>query len=214
MANKKTREREINAAKVKVYENKKNSLKILSPISIAIIAVTVLLMFVPFIEIMNDPSRAGQTGAAFVEQEGANGFTCLIIALTRDYTSAESALSPYYYWITTQGGQPFVQMLTLSSLVALLASVLAAVADIIVIATKKHEFVLFALACDFVAAAAFIMAFAAALCCKEKMIAGYCSGNVACYIRSFAIIPAICALGALVTDAIHFVNYNSIEKKA
>lgn len=85
MANKKTREREINAAKVKVYENKKNSLKILSPISIAIIAVTVLLMFVPFIEIMNDPSRAGQTGAAFVEQEGANGFTCLIIALTRDY---------------------------------------------------------------------------------------------------------------------------------
>ena len=73
MANKKTREREINAAKVKVYENKKKSLKIMSPIAIAIIAASVLLMFVPFIEIMNDPSRAGQTGAAFVEQEGANG---------------------------------------------------------------------------------------------------------------------------------------------
>ena len=125
MANKKTREREINAAKVKVYENKKKSLKIMSPIAIAIIAASVLLMFVPFIEIMNDPSRAGQTGAAFVEQEGANGFTCLIIALTRDYTSAESALSPYYYWVADQGGQPFVKMLTIASFVALLAAVLA-----------------------------------------------------------------------------------------
>ena len=171
MANKKTREREINAAKVKVYENKKKSLKIMSPIAIAIIAASVLLMFVPFIEIMNDPSRAGQTGAAFVEQEGANGFTCLIIALTRDYTSAESALSPYYYWVADQGGQPFVKMLTIASFVALLAAVLAVVADVIVIATKKHEVVLFALVCDFIATAAFIMAFVAALSCKEKMIA-------------------------------------------
>ena len=214
MANKKTREREINAAKVKVYENKKKSLKIMSPIAIAIIAASVLLMFVPFIEIMNDPSRAGQTGAAFVEQEGANGFTCLIIALTRDYTSAESALSPYYYWVADQGGQPFVKMLTIASFVALLAAVLAIVADVIVIATKKHEAVLFALVCDFIATAAFIMAFVAALSCKEKMIAGFCSGNVACYIRSFAILPAICAFGALVTDVIHFIGFNSIEKQA
>ena len=213
MANKTTREREIAAAKVKVYNKKKSKLVVWSPIALALIVVTALLMFVPFIDIMNDPSRVGGEGERLVEI-GANGYECLLSGLTGDFTSANAGLAPFYYCVNDQGGQPYVNVLAISTLVAAITAVIAFAVQIAVIATGKDELVLISGLCEFICGAAFIIAFVGALGCQEKMIEGYCSGNQACYIRSFALLPAVSALAALALDGVHFYNHLSVKALA
>ena len=213
MANKSTREREIAAAKVKVYDKKKKELKILGYVALACAAVSLILMFVPFIDIYNDPARSGGTDAGFVEI-GASGFDCLISAITRDYTNAERQLAPFYFWVTTQNNLPYVKTMAICALIAVLATVIAIVAQIMKIATGKNDFILFSGLCEFIAFVVCTIAFVSAFSCEDVIIAGYCNGNPNCYIRSFAIVPAIAALAAFVADAIHFVKNAAIKNAA
>lgn len=216
MANKKARQQEIINANKRKYNMAKKTLKIWPPVAVAILAVALLTVFVPFLDIYNDPNAAGafnssaNGGKPFVEI-GASGWNCLAIFLKNDYTSAESQLAPFYYWVTSEGGEPFVTMLAAATFVAVAAIVLSLVTQVIIYFTKAHKLSLITAALDFIAAAAFIVAFASALSCSGKMIPGYCNGNPACSVRSFALFPAIFAAGAVVIDVIHFIKCRQVE---
>lgn len=217
MANKKTRQIEIQNANKAKRDMAKKKLGTWPVFTALALIVTALLMFVPFMDIYNDPNVEGAFNASanggrpFVEI-GAGGWQCAFIALTHNYTSAESALAPFYYWVTSEGGQPYVSMLAVASLAAAAALVISLILQTVVYFTKAHTLSLIAVVADFVMAAAFFIAFAAALSCGETMLAGYCNNNPACSLRSFAIIPALASLGVLALDVIHFIKFRQAEK--
>lgn len=217
MANKKARQQEIINANKRKYDMAKKTLKMWPAITAAILVVAVLTVFVPFVDIYNDPNVAGafnpsaNGGRPFVEI-GASGWNCLEIFIKNDYTSAESQLAPFYYHVTQTGGEPFVTMLATATFVAVASIVLSLVTQAVIFFTKAHKLSLITAALDFIAAAAFIVAFASALACSGKMIPGYCSGNPACSVRSFALFPAIFAAGAVAIDVIHFMKCRQVER--
>ena len=217
MANKNARKQEIMTANRRKYDAAKKKLRLWQPVTAAVLATALLCVFVPFIEIYNNPAAPGafdpesNGGRPFIELS-AGGWQCLIIALTGDYTSAQSKLAAFYYWVAQQGGQPYVTMLAVSSLVAVSGVIVSMAMQAVMFFTKAHRLGIIALAADVIAALAFALAFVSALMCSAEMLAGYCNNNPACSIRSFAIIPALAAVAAAVLDFVHMFKSAGVEK--
>lgn len=183
------------------------SLKRLAPwsyVSVGLLAAAVLLFFTNWLEIYN-------TDIPGVEI-GVSGFSAAICGVTGHYTLPDSIygmMAAFYYWVPgpcpTLGITSFIALCSLAA--ALILAVIAAVG-------KLHAADIAAAVLSVVSAVCLVTAFIAAKRIAPDMIAGYCSGNPACSLRCYALVPAFVLLGTAVVLVITFKKYLDARKKA
>jgi len=182
------------------------SMKKLTPYSYAALGLLIaalLLFFTHWLEIYN-------TDIPGVEI-GVSGFSAAICALTGHYTLPDGVygmMPAFYYWVPE--GCPTVGV---SALVALIALVIALALVIFALCKKSHALDAGAAVLSVVSAVGMIAGFAAAKGMEPGMIEGYCSGNPACSLKSYALIPAILALAAAAVCALAFKKYLDARRK-
>ena len=175
-----------------------------SYVSLGLLAAALLLFFTHWLEIYN-------ADIAGVEI-GVSGFSAAICGLTGNYTLPDSVygmMGAFYYWVPDPC--PILAGHALTALCSLLASL---VLVIVGAAAKRHELDAGAAVLSLISAAFMIAGFVTAKGMEPGMIAGYCSGNPACSLKSYALIPAFFAVGATVVCVLAFRRYLDARRKA
>ena len=139
-----------------------------------------------------------------------SGFSAAICGLTGNYTMPDKIygmMAAFYYWAPDPC--PAFGATALASLVSLIAVIVLTV----VIAVKDiHKLDAVTAALAVVSAALMIAAFVFANRMEPDMIAGYCSGNPACSLKSYAIFPALFTLAAAAMDIFASTKYFKARK--
>ncbi len=181
-------------------------MKKLAPYSwaaVGLLVVALLLFFTHWLEIYN-------TDIPGIEIS-VSGFSAAICGLTGQYTLPDGVygmMAAFYYWVP--GPCPAIGITTLIALAAVLAALVLAVVAAL---RKNHAPDAAAAALAALAGVLLIVAFALAKGMEPGMIAGYCSGNPACSLKSYALVPAVTALAAAVVFALSFRRYRAARKK-
>ncbi len=205
MANKKARELEIKQANKNRYDMAKKTLKIWPIVTIAIILVSVAFFFINWIEIYN-------TELSSPVELKASGFECIVTALKNNYTSSDSPLFIFYYWIHDEYNMVSINLFCWATVVATIFMILVVALEIVMYFTKDHSWSLITAVLSAFASIALFVAFGAVLSVSGPMLKEYCSNNPACSINSYAIVSAIIMIFAVVVEAIHYKKYKETEK--
>lgn len=199
MANKKTKEAIIAAQKLEKFKNANKKLNLYTYLGIGLIAVIVLTFFVKWAGIYNTDIKDYEVSFS--------GFNALFAAFSGNYSSADKTYGdiavPFYYYAAkyckTLGALTIVSAITLLPALA---------SQILTLAIKKQFLNVVSAALLVIEAIVLIATFATALSMSgSDILPIYCSGNPACSIKSYAIVPAIAALGAAVPHVIASVFY-------
>ncbi|MCH5159448.1 MAG: hypothetical protein J1F66_01190 [Clostridiales bacterium] len=200
--NKKNQIHQANQRRVKQqqYEAATKNLSLFSFIALGISVLLLFLLFVSFADVYNTTAGVG------VEVK-VSGWSFAIAALTDTYSSADSVYGnlavPFYYY----AGE-WCETLAIFALFSVLIMVLNIVVQIF--AAVKKIYVLNAVSAilSVIAAILLIVCFVEGLAMKNgEILTTYCSNNPACSIRSFAIIPAIVALGSAAVSTVATVKH-------
>lgn len=193
-------------AQKKKEQSFRNSLKKLAPYTYAALGLLVaalLLFFTHWLEIYN-------TDIPGVEI-GVSGFSAAICGLTGNYTLPDGIygmMGAFYYWVP--GPCPALGVTTLIALAALVVSL---VLVIVALGTKKHALDVGAAVLSVVSTICLVVGFVLAKGMEPDMIAGYCSGNPACSLKSYALIPAFFTIAAAAVCVLSFRKYLDARKK-
>lgn len=139
-----------------------------------------------------------------------SGFSAAICGLTGNYTMPEGIygmMAAFYYWAPEQCAP-----LGVMALVSLITLVLALVLCVAAALGKRHALEGPAAILALVSAGTAIAGFALAMAMTEPLITGYCSGNPACSVRSYALIPAVLAVLAAAVCCFAFIRYLAARK--
>ena len=159
-----------------------------------------LLLFVNFADVYNTTEGVG------VEVK-VSGWSFIMSALTGQYESPNAIYGdlamPFYYdaaqWCET------VATFALLSLVVILFNIAV---QIIAVVKKMYVLNVASAILSVVTAVLLIVCFAEGLAMKDgTILSRYCSGNPACSIRSYAIVPAIFSLGGCVLSVFTTVKH-------
>ena len=170
---------------------------------LSLLVIALLLFFTNWLEIYN-------TDIPGIEI-GVSGFSTAICGLTGNYTLPDSVygmMAAFYYWVP--GPCPALGVTTLAALIALVA---ALVLSILTVAKDLHQLDLPAAVLSVISAALMIAGFVLAKSMEPDMIAGYCSGNPACSLRSYALVPAIVAVAVAVICILAAVKLSQAKNK-
>ena len=180
--------------------------KSLSPYSIialCFLVIALLMFFLNWLEIYN-------TDIPGIEIS-VSGFSAAICGLTGNYTYPESIygmMAAFYYWVP--GPCPALGLTALAALIALAA---ALVLSILTVAKDLHRFDIPAAVLCVISAVLMIAGFVIAKGMEPDMIAGYCSGNPACSLKSHALVPAVVMLISAVINVLAGLKYRKALKK-
>ena len=169
-------------------------------IALAINVLVLVLLFVTFADIYNSSSSVGV-------EVSVSGWSFVMSALTGNYTSVEPIYGdiamPFYYYAAE-----WCQTIGTCALLAAIAVILTLVVQLVTVIRKNHVLNLISLALSVVSFVLLIVCFAKGIdMINSDIIPIYCGGNPLCTIRSYAIIPALLALGGGVVSAIATVKY-------
>ena len=199
MANKKTKEAIIAAQKLEKFKNANKKLNLYTYIGIGLVAVAVLTFFVKWAGIYNTDIKDYEVSFS--------GFNTLFAAFSGNYSSADKAYGdiavPFYYYAAK-----YIKTLGVFTVISAIMLLPVLASQILTLALKKQFFNVVSAALLVIEAGVLIAAFITALSMSgSDILPIYCSGNPACSIKSFAIIPAIAALGAAVPHVFASVFY-------
>lgn len=141
------------------------------------------------------------------KEVSVSGFNCLWACLTGNYSSADAAYGdmavPFYYY-----AKGYCENLGVLTLIAAILLILSAISQIVASFTKKPIVNVVSLALNLLLAVVLIVCFIVALRMNDSQILPkYCSGNPACSIKSYVVIPAVFALINVVLHGIATFKY-------
>lgn len=199
MANKRTREENILKEKERKFNNGSKKLTIFTIISLVATVVVLALFLVDWAQIYNT-TIAGK-------EVSFTGLNCLFSALTGNFTSTEKIYGdmaiPFYYYAESN-----CQDLGLFTLFAGGSLVLLLACQVITLCTKKQVLNVISLVLSLMTTCALIISFVIAIQLNGSQILPiYCSGNPACSIRSYAIIPTILAFIVVLVHSFAVYKY-------
>ncbi len=202
MANKKTRDERIKAEKEKKFNASRKKL-VVFPIVGAVFSVIALILYsVKWAAVYND-------GYGYEVQ--ISGFNVLFAALSGKYTETAfgNMAVPFYYY-----AKNYCVTLGVLTIISAVVVVLTLASQIIAAITKKQLFNVTSLVGGCVSFALLLVCFSVALSMKNSdILPVYCSGNPACSIRSYAIIPAVFSLCAAGVALFEVINYEKLVKE-
>lgn len=188
MANKTTENQKKQLAEQKRrerYDMARNKTRYYHIICIALCALALLLFFVNFAEVYN--TDAG------VEVK-VSGWSFFLAGITGNYSSSDSVYGdlavPFYYY-----AKLWCKGIGVLAVIAVFLTLVLIVLEVIIVVTKKHSLTYAAVFFGFIDTVLLLAIFIVALYMKEaKILSVYCSGNPACSIRSYAVLPLLAVL--------------------
>lgn len=173
----------------------------LKPLNISLIIIVILILLSYIF------SWATIYNTDYGYEVGISGFNVLYAALTNNFTGTESLLGdmsvPFFYYAET-----YCKSLASLTTISFFLTILSLVVAIVTLGTKKIQCHFVSVVVNAVLVALYILCFTGGLAMKDsKILPIYCSGNPACSIQSFAIIPAIISLGAVVVSVYALIRY-------
>lgn len=207
MATKKSRPINAQRQRDKAFKKTLNDLTYLPAIAAILGAIALLLFFAQWCEIYNTDAKTGEVSVS--------GFNCILAAWTGRYSDPSAIYGdmavPFYYY-----AKAVMPTLGTLSCIAFFASVgtflLGVVTTVVAAVRKNHTLNLAASALAFVSGILLILCFAVALSvASTELIPTYCNGNPACYIRSFALFPALVLLCVGALHLFAFLNYRKAK---
>lgn len=173
----------------------------LKPLNISLIAVAILILLSYIF------SWATIYNTDYGYEVSISGFNVLYASLTNNFTGTESLLGsmavPFFYYAET-----YCKSLASLTTIAFFLTILSIVIAIVITGTKKIKGHFIAVIVNVILVVLYICCFGKGLAMKDsKILPIYCSGNPACSIQSFAIIPAIISLGAVVVSVFALIKY-------
>lgn len=172
-------------------------------VAAGLLIAALMLFFVNWMEIYNVDIPGVEISVS--------GFSAAICGITGTYTMPEGIygmMAAFYYWAPEQCGP-----VGITALIALCAVVVSLVLLIVAGLKKKHALDAPAAVLALVSCVMMVMGFVFAKAMTEPLISGYCSGNPACSVRSYALIPAALALVAAAVSGIAAVKYFGARRK-
>lgn len=110
---------------------------------------------------------------------------------------------PFFYY-----AEAYCKTLASLTTITFFLTLLSIVVAIVIIKTKKMQVHFLAAIVNIILIILYICCFIQGLAMKNsKILPIYCSGNTACSIQSFAIIPAIISFGAVVISVFALIKY-------
>lgn len=173
-------------------------------LALGLIGVALLFCFFDWTDIYN-------TDIVGTEVE-VNGWSYAIAGLTHNYSSTASVYGdmavPFYYYATS-----WVETLGLLTVLAVALALVSAAVQIVGGVRKTLMLNVVTAVLNLAAAVLLTACFATALSMSgSDILPVYCSGNPACSIRSFAILPALAAYGAAAVSGITAAMYLKAKK--
>ena len=192
-------------AKEQQYEAAAKKIFIFSCIALAITVLVLILLFVNFADVYNTAAGVG------VEVK-VSGWSFVMSALTGNYSSAEAIYGdmsmPFYYYAAE-----WCESIGMVALIAAIAVILTLGVQLVTVIRRNYVWNIVSILFSVVSAVLLIVCFVKGLDMKNsEILPVYCSGNPLCSIRSYAIIPALFALGGGVVSAIATVKYFKASK--
>lgn len=180
------------------YNAARKKLMPLPWIVVGLLVVSLLLNFMHWTDIYN----TGIPGTEVV----VNGWAYAFAGITRDFMSTSRIYNdlavPFYYY-----AQTWCETLATLTLAAVAVMAVAVVCQVIASAAKLYAMNAVTAVLSAAGGGLLIACYAIALSMKDSQILPiYCSGNPACSIRSFAILPALVAIAAGVFCVVIFVK--------
>lgn len=203
MANKKTMAENIRKDRLMKYEKACRKLNVFNGGGLLLSVLALLLFFVDWAQIFN-------TGIPGTEVS-FSGFNVLIASVS-GYTKTGKAYGdvaiPFYYY-----AEKYIERLGALTWLALILLIAIVSLQIIALATKKPVMNYITTVIGLLLFVVLTIAFVVALGMNDSQILPiYCSGNPACSIRSYAIIPAIAALLICINHAYATYKYREAKK--
>ena len=174
-------------------------LRPLSAASAAILAAVAAMFFVTWADIYNTDIAGAEVSFS--------GFNCLLAALTGGYSSAQALYGdiavPFFYY-----AESYVRSLGVLTAVSMGLLLAALVCQIVAWAKKLWPAMLAGAVLNAAAMATLAACWITARSMNgSDILPIYCSGNPACSIRSYAVVPAVTALAALAFGVVGAVKY-------
>ena len=201
MANKKeeTRKANMRKAKERQFEAETSKLFIYPLIAAGLLVLMLLLFFVPWADIYNS-----DIGGA---ENGISGWNCFAAGISGNYTGTEGAIGdsmavPFYYY-----AQSYCESIAPVTVAAFFITLLSLALQAVAIFMKKPAMNVISVLVNLVVAVLVLVCFCIGLSMSgSQILPVFCNANPACSIRSFAIIPALCAFGATALSVIASVK--------
>lgn len=198
--NKKTQIQQANQRKIKQqqYEAATKKLFIFPCIAVGLSILVLLLFFVHFADVYNTASNSLEFAV--------NGWTFFVAGLTGTYTSPKLASGflavPFY-----SHAQQWTETVGTVTVIAVFVIVFNLLVQVITIFKKMHSLNVLSAVLSVVSAVLLIVCFAKSIDMNNAtIISDYCN-NPACEVRSYAIFPALFALGSAAVSAVATVKH-------
>lgn len=174
-----------------------------SRLALVLLLVALLLFLTPWMDIYNSDIGG--------EEVSVSGWSCVMAALTGNYTSAGGLYGdmavPFYYYAADYC-EPLAQLALAAAAVVILACVLDLASAFLGIHVLHYASGLLSLAGTVLLILCFVKGISMA---ASDILPIYCSGNPACSIRSFALIPAIFTLVSAAASVRAVMKYSKAE---
>ena len=196
--NRKVQAQQASQAKVKQqkYEAATKGLFIFPCISLGLCVITLLSFFANFVEIYLK---------GYGVEQSTSGWAFIAALLTNGYSNplVSPSLANVFYVFATDWCEP----LAIVTLFAALVLIVCVVVNLITIVRKMHALNLASAVLGLASAVLLIVCYAKGLDMKNaNILSDFCGNNPNCSIQSYAIIPAIFALGATAVSAVATVK--------
>ena len=188
------------------YEVESKKLTLFTLIALGVSVVLLLLLFVNFAGVYNPQAKNG------IEVK-VSGWSFAIAALTGNYSSDLEAVYgnlavPFYYY-----AREFSETVAVFALLTVVVILFNVAVQVITVVKKMYILNCVSAILNVVIAALLIVCFAEALAMKySDIIPDYCNGNPLCSIGSYAIVPAIFAIGSAAVSVYTTVRYMKVSK--
>lgn len=203
MANKRLNEQRIRKEKELRFNKECAKLTVFPIIALIGMVAIMLLFLVDWANIYNTKIVG--------KEVSISGFNCLFSGLTGNYSSSDAIYGdmaiPFYYY-----AKSYCENLSILTLISAVIFLLLLVSQLVGIFTKKHILNIISAALGILLTIMLIACFVIALdMSNSKILSVYCGGNPACFIQSYAIIPAIVALIVAVVHGFAAYKYYSLQ---
>lgn len=190
--------------KEQLYEEASSGLIYYPRVAAVVIAFALLLFLLSWADVYNTDIPG--------KEVSVSGWSFVMSAITGSFTSADGIYGdmavPFYYYAAD-----YCQPLAYVTLAAACAAIASLAVQVVSIIGKKHGLNYAAVLLSFVSSVLLIICFCIGLSMSgSDILPIYCSGNPACSIRSFAIIPGVLILIAGVVNLLASLKYFKARK--
>lgn len=187
-------------AKEQKYDVAVKKIRIFPIIALGISAMVLILMFVTFANIYNSAAGVGV-------EVSVSGWSFVVAGLTGDFTSPNAVYGdlahPFYTY-----AQEWCESLATLSLVVVIMVILTLIVDAVTIVRKNYALNLISVPLSLVTSILLIVCYVKGVdMVNSDIIPIYCNNNPLCSIQSYAIFPALFALGSIPLSIVAAVKY-------